>query len=103
MKFILIALILTLVYVFFPTYDLYIVKEPTGENFTLIETGIYLKKDCVERARLSKTHSYQCRKTSKWAGMYSGYTKYDPSIREAQKRLQDEEDSTDLFGDVSGR
>ena len=97
MKFILIAVIVVAVYVFFPTYSLYVIKDSSSDtdSYALQEKGFYSRKDCEERAKSYAHSSYgrsshRCRKTSHWSAMYSNYTKYDPAIRAAQERLQDE-------------
>lgn len=95
MKFILITAILVGGYVFFPTYNLYVIKDAASDSdkYVLEEKGFYARKDCEERAKSYIQSSYgrsghRCRKTSRWSSMYSNYTKYDPSIRAAQKSLQ---------------
>jgi hypothetical protein len=95
MKLILIASLLVAGYVFFPTYNLYIIQEDSSDGYTLAEKGFYVRKSCEERAKSYTRSSYgrlnhSCRKTSHWSVMYSNYTKYDPAIREARKRLQGE-------------
>lgn len=90
-KFLLLAFVLLIVYLFYPTYDLYIRENPFAEKYTLEKQGFYSKSACAEYARslagsALDIPAYRCRKTSKWGQMYYNYTKYDPSIREAQER-----------------
>ncbi len=95
MKFTLIATALVIVYLFFPIYDLYIIKDPFSDDYTLEKQGIYLENNCLEHAQVLDKASpgtlrYRCRKTSKWAGMRDNYTRYNPEIRDAQDHVQDE-------------
>lgn len=93
MKFLLLALVLFFVYLFCPTYDLYVKESPFAENYVFEKSGFYSKSACAEYARgltdsAREMPAHRCRKTSKWGRMYSSYTQYDPAIREALRRQQ---------------
>lgn len=93
MKFLLLAFVLLIVYLFYPTYDLYVKENPFAEHYVLEKQGFYSQSRCREHVRGLATSAldvpeHRCRKTSKWGRMYSSYTRYDPSIREAQQRQQ---------------
>lgn len=95
MKFTLLATALVIVYVFFPIYDLYVIRDPFSDDYTLEKQGIYLEKNCLQQAQsLDKaspgTLRYRCRKTSRWAGMRDNYTKYNLPKRDAQGDAQDD-------------
>lgn len=82
MKFTLLATALVIVYIFFPIYDLYAIKDPFSDEYTLEKKGIYLEKNCHQQAQIldkasADTLRYRCRKTSRWAGMRDSYTKYN--------------------------
>ena len=93
MKFTLFATALVIVYIFFPIYDLYVIKDPFSDDYTLETSGIYLEKNCLQQAQsldkaIPGTLRYRCRKTSKWAGMRDNYTQYNPAIRDAQSPIR---------------
>ncbi len=94
MRFTLLATALVVVYMFFPIYDLYVIKDPFSDDYILEEQGIYLENRCLQRAEsLAKPNAdplrYQCRKTSRWAPMRDGYTQYNPAIRDARQQGQE--------------
>jgi hypothetical protein len=95
MKFTLLATALVVVYVFFPIYDLYVIKDPFSDEYSLERRGIYLEKNCLQQAQsLDKvsfgTLRYRCRKTSKWAGMRDNYTKYNLPAKDTQDPVRDD-------------
>lgn len=92
-KFLLLAFVLLIVYLFYPIYDLYVKENPFAEHYVLEQQGFYSKSRCTKHARGLATSAidvpeHRCRRTSQWGRMYSSYTRYDPSIREAQQRKQ---------------
>lgn len=92
-KYLLLAVVVLLVYLFYPTYDLYIKENPFAEQYVLVKKGFYSKSRCSDHVEgLAESAldipEHRCRKTSKWGQMYGSYTRYDPAIREAQKDHQ---------------
>lgn len=88
MKFIVLLVILVLVYIFYPTYDLYLKAEVFSDEYELRESNFLSANKCRETAAIIAQHKpYRCVKTSVWKNLFGGYTQYDPEIRENQREL----------------
>ena len=87
MKYILIALAAIIIYSFVPSYELYVVKDPLGDSYSLEDSGIYSRKTCMARAEGFHPTGH-CRKTSYWSTVFSNYTDYSPAVKQAKERLR---------------
>ena len=81
-----------LAYVFYPTYDLYVKVDVFSDEYQVRDTHLLSRGRCRDAAAsIAGETPYHCYKTSVWANMFGGYTKYNPRIRENQKELGGDE------------
>ena len=91
MKSIALLVVLVLVYIFYPTYNLHLKVDVFSDEYELRETNFLSIGKCRQAAAIAaKGKLYHCNKTSVWKKMFGGYTQYNPEIRETQRELSGE-------------
>lgn len=101
MKLILISVLAAVLYVSLPTYDLLVSNEAPDRRYTMLESGFYSRAHCEELGQRIDPQRYRCDKTSRWATIFGNYAKYNPAIRETQKRLAGQQNDAELFRDLA--
>lgn len=81
MKALLVILILVVVYVFYPQYDLMVKHSPFDEHSTLEGKGYLSEGSCREAARAINAQYYHCSARNLWGELFGTYTSYDPQGR----------------------
>jgi len=76
MKALLVILILVLVYVFYPRYDLIVRHSPFDEHPTLEGRGYLSEGACREAAEAINARYYHCSAKNLWGEMFGTYTRY---------------------------
>mgnify|MGYP003629690440 CR=1 FL=1 len=103
MKLILMSLLAAVVYVFWPTYDLLVRAEAASKRYTLMESGFYSRAGCEQLGQRIDPLRYRCDRTTRWTAIFGNYTRYDPAIRETQKRLAGQQNDAELFDDLANQ
>lgn len=76
MKLVIAALILLLVYVFYPFRDLYVKDDPFSDNYDLVAKGFWSLEACASAADAQQASDFQCRQRSTWSQMFSAANRY---------------------------
>ncbi len=99
-KLILMSLLAATLYVFWPTYDLLVRTEASSKRYTLMESGFYSREGCEQLGQRIDPLRFRCDRTTRWTTIFGNYTRYDPAIRETQKRLAGQQNDAELFDDL---
>ena len=79
MKIIVVVLLIAVVLLFFPNFELVSVQKGFSqkESLSTVEKGFLSRETCREKAKQLKLENFQCRKIKIWENVFSGYLKYN--------------------------
>lgn len=81
MKPIIIIMALVGAYLFYPTYDLGVKRDPFVKQYAIIATNFITEGRCVDAAVAQKAEYYQCTKKVLWTEFFSAKKNYNPAKR----------------------
>ena len=87
MKIIIAILLLTGVYLFYPIYDLASKDDIFTNDFHVVGRDYLSLGNCIDAATAESAIVFSCIKKNHWDEISTGFTQYNPEIREIRKEL----------------
>ncbi|MDP1521358.1 hypothetical protein Q8A57_10285 [Porticoccus litoralis] len=87
MKAVLVIIVLVVVYMFYPQYDLIVKQSPFDEEPTLEGTGYLTEGSCREAAQAINARYFHCSSKNLWGELFGTYTSYREPERYSDPKL----------------
>lgn len=82
------ALVLIMaLYLFYPTFDLWIKTDPFASDYRASASGFVTLKGCRDAAEAMGADQFRCEKNARWRGLFDTFRQRDPGIRELQREF----------------
>jgi len=75
-KYLTVFLAVTLFYLFYPFWDLYVRDDPFANSYHPSRGGFWSHDRCVESAKAQKAYDYRCRKRTNFASLLGTAQKF---------------------------
>ncbi len=87
MKAITALLLLTGLYLFYPTFDLWIKTDPFASDYRAGASGFFTLNRCRAAAEAAGADQFRCEKNARWRGLFDTFRRRNPEIRELQREF----------------
>ena len=84
-----VVLLLVLLYVFYPRYELQ-VRAPESGGWTAQVASIWSSRECHRQGQALHDTRWRCRQNDPWHLLFQTGTRYDPRISGSQDALSDD-------------
>ncbi len=87
MKAIIALLLISALYLIYPTFDLSVKTDPFAADYRAVAGGFVTLNRCREAAQAMGADAFRCNKNARWRALFDTFRQRDPEVRMLQREF----------------